>query len=184
MYGWKSRFVAVAMATAATPAMAQLDRRADLVTPQTGHAGPGDVVVDINVTEALPNAFGFADIFGRRRPAGRTVVQYIGIQNGAAYFSRQSVAIRSDETTMSRTPLVVPNTSQSSFSGTFGNRRFNATSTTTDLTVVGPRPHSEQQVGLAPVTLGVKVGGRLSVDGHELKVLRINSDGSIDYAVR
>jgi hypothetical protein len=61
---------------------------------------------------------------------------------------------------------------------------FNATSTTTDLTVVGPRPHSEQQVGLAPVTLGVKVGGRLSVDGHELKVLRINSDESIDYAVR
>jgi len=50
--------------------------------------------------------------------------------------------------------------------------------------VVGPRPHSEQQVGLAPVTLGVKVGGRLSVDGHELKILRINSDGSIDYAVR
>ena len=46
MYSWKSRFVAVAMATAATPAMAQLDTRADLVTPQTGHAGPGDVVVD------------------------------------------------------------------------------------------------------------------------------------------
>ena len=38
--------------------------------------------------------------------------------------------------------------------------------------------------GFALVTLGVKVGGRLSVDGHELKVLRINSDGSIDYAVR
>ena len=46
--------------------------------------------MDINVTEALPKAFGGADLFGRRRPAGRTVVQYLGIQNGMAYFSRQS----------------------------------------------------------------------------------------------
>jgi hypothetical protein len=185
MFSWKARFVAVLMLTAATPAMAQhLDRRADLITPQRGHAGPGDLVVDISVTEALPNVFGFADIFGRRRPAGRTVVQYMGIQDGTAYFSRQSVAIRSDETTMSRTPMVVPNISQSSVSGTFGNRPFNGTSTTTDLTVVGPEPHSEQHVGLAPITLGVKVSGRVSVEGHELQVLRIHSDGSIDYAVR
>jgi hypothetical protein len=59
-----------------TPALSQgLNRRADLISAPSGHADPGDLVMDINVTEALPNVFGAPDIFGRRRPAGRTVVQ-------------------------------------------------------------------------------------------------------------
>src|SRR5262245_53559328 len=66
----------------------RLNRRADLNSPQSGHADPGDLVMDINVTEALPNAFGAPSIFGRRRPAGRTVVQYVGTENGTVYFSR------------------------------------------------------------------------------------------------
>ena len=50
----------------ATPALSQgLNRSADLVSPQSGRADPGDLVMDINVTEALPNAFGGADLFGR-----------------------------------------------------------------------------------------------------------------------
>ena len=81
--GWKFAVVAVLMATVATPALSQgLNRRADLTSPQSGHADPSDLVMDINVTEALPNAFGAPDIFGRRRPAGRTMVQYVGTQNG------------------------------------------------------------------------------------------------------
>jgi hypothetical protein len=162
--GWKFAVVAVLMATVATPALSQgLNRRGDLISPQSGHADPGDLVMDINVTEALPNVFGAPDIFGRRRPAGRTVVQYVGTQNGTVYFSRQSAAISSNETTMTRTPLFIPDSS-----GT---------------TIVGPRPHSESQVGLAPLTIGVKVGGVLHAEGHTLRVLRVNSDGSIDYAV-
>jgi hypothetical protein len=79
------------MATVATPALSQgLNRRADLTSPQSGHADPGDLVMDINVTEALPNAFGAPDLFGRRRPAGRTVVQYVGTQDGTVYFSRKA----------------------------------------------------------------------------------------------
>jgi hypothetical protein len=82
---WKFVFAAILIAT---PALAQgLNKRADLVSPQSGHADPGDLVMDINETEALPNVFGGADIFGRRRPAGRTVVQFLGIENGMAYFS-------------------------------------------------------------------------------------------------
>src|SRR5262249_49573359 len=102
-------------------------------------------------------------IFGRRRPAGRTVVQYVGTENGTVYFSRQSVAINSNETTTTRTPIFIPHAS--------GN------------IIIPPRPHSESQVGLAPVTIGVKVGGVLHAEGHTLRVLRVNSDGSIDYAV-
>jgi hypothetical protein len=162
--GWKFAVVAILMATVATPALSQgLDRRADLNSPQSGHADPGDLVMDLNVTEALPNAFGKPSIFGRRRPAGRTVVQYVGTENGTVYFSRQSVAINSNETTTTRTPIFIPHAS--------GN------------IIIPPRPHSESQVGLAPVTIGVKVGGVLHAEGHTLRVLRVNSDGSIDYAV-
>jgi hypothetical protein len=162
------------VATVATPALAQgLNRSADLVSPQSGHADPGDLVMDINVTEALPNAFGGADLFGRRRPAGRTVVQYLGIENGTVYFSRQSTSISSNETTMTRTPLLIPR-----------GRTFNGTTTASETTIVGPRPHSESQVGLAPLTIGVKVGEGLRAAGHELRVLRVYSDGSIDYAAR
>jgi hypothetical protein len=77
---------------------------------------------------------------------------------------------------MTRTPLLIPRTSQTITNGQIA--------TTTETTIVGPRPHSESQVGLAPLTIGVKVGGVLRVEGHVLSVLRINSDGSIDYAVK
>jgi hypothetical protein len=111
--GWKFAVTAVLIAAVSTPALSQgLSRHAGLVSPQSGHADPGDLVMDINVTEALPNVFGAPDIFGRRRPAGRTVVQFLGIENGMAYFSRQSTAISSNETTMTRTPLLIPRNTQ------------------------------------------------------------------------
>ena len=140
--------------------------------------------MDINVTEALPNAFGTPDILGRRRPAGRTVVQYLGIENGTVYFSRQSTSISSNETTMTRTPLLIPRGSQTIINGQIGTQSFSGTATTSENTIVGPRPHSESQVGLAPLTIGVKVGESLRAAGHELRVLRVYSDGSIDYAAK
>jgi hypothetical protein len=168
----------------ATPALAQgLNKRADLVSPQSGHADPGDLM-DINETEALPNAFGMADIFGRRRPAGRTVVQDLGIENGVAYLSRQSTTISSNETTMTRTTLVIPRNTETTVTGQIGTRTFSGTATTTETTVLGPRPHSESRLGLAPLTIGVKVGESLRAAGHELRVLRIYKDGSIDYAAK
>jgi hypothetical protein len=51
----------VLVATVATPALSQgLNRRANLTSAQSGRADPGDLVMDINVTEALPNVFGAA----------------------------------------------------------------------------------------------------------------------------
>ena len=81
-----------------------------------------------------------------------------------AYFVRQSAAVNSNESTMTRTPLLIPRTSQTVTNG--------QTSTTTEWTLVGPRPHSESQVGLAPVKIGVKVGGMLCAEGHVLRVVR------------
>jgi hypothetical protein len=158
--GWKFAVVAILMATAATPALCQgLNRRADLISSPSGHADPGDLVMEINVTEALPNVFGAPDIFGRRRPAGRLVVQYLRIQNGMAYFNRQSTAISSNETTMTRTPLLIPRNSQTIVNGQMGTQTFTGPATTSGTTIVGPRPHSESQIGLPPLAIGVKAGG-------------------------
>jgi hypothetical protein len=182
---WKCAVVAVLMAIVATPALSQgLNRRADLSTLPSGRADPGDLVMDVKVTEALPNVFGAPDIFGRRRPAGGIVVQYLGIKDGMAYFSRQSTAISSNETTMTRTPLFIPHSSQTIVNGQIGTQTFSGTATTSGDTIVGPRPHSESQIELPPFAIGVKVGGVLRVEGLALRVLRVNNDGSIDYAVR
>ena len=169
----------------ATPALSQgLNRSADLVSPQSGRADPGDLVMDINVTEALPNAFGGADLFGRRRPAGRTVVQYLGIQNGMAYFSRQSTSISSNETTMTRTPLLIPRyfrpslTVRSALRPSAGPARPEKPRSSVPVHIL------KSQVGLAPLTIGVKVGESLRAAGHELRVLRVYKDGSIDYEAR
>src|SRR5437660_12891566 len=110
--------------------------------------------MDINVTEALPNVFGAPDIFGRRRPAGRVVIQYLGIQIGMAYFNRQSTAISSNETTMTRTPLLIPRNSQTIVNGQIGTQTFAGTATTSGTTIVVPRPHSELRIELPPLAIG------------------------------
>jgi hypothetical protein len=99
-----------------------------------------------------------------------------------AYFSRQSTAISSNETTMTRTPLFIPQTSQTTINGQIGTQTFSGNATTSGTTIVGPRPHSESQVELPPFAIGVKAGGTLRAEGLALRVVRINNDGSIDYA--
>ena len=101
-----------------------------------------------------------------------------------AYFSRQSTAISSNETTMTRTPLLIPRSSQTTVTGQIGTQPFSGTATTSGTTLVGPRPHSESQIEFPPFAIGVKAGGVMRAEGLTLRVLRINNDGSIDYAVK
>jgi hypothetical protein len=142
------------VAIVATPALSQgLNRSADLISPQSGRADPGDLVMDINVTEALLNAFGGADIFGRRRPAGRTVVQYLGIENGTIYFSRQSTSISSNETTMTRTPLLIPRGSQTIINGQIGTRTSAGPLRPQKLRLSVPVRILNRRLGLRPLRL-------------------------------
>jgi hypothetical protein len=82
-------------------------------------AGIGDQVLRINRSEDLPNAFGRADLFGRKRDAGFTAVRLVGIENGKPVFERREVEIRSNETTMSRSGVLIGTTSASAHS--YGN---------------------------------------------------------------
>jgi hypothetical protein len=78
-------------------------------------AGIGDQVVRIDRSEDLPNAFGRADLFGRKRDAGFTEVRFVGIEDGKPVFERRDLEIRSNETTMSRSGVRVGTTSASAY---------------------------------------------------------------------
>ena len=68
----------------------------------------GDVLVKVTLRDSLPNAFGGADIFGRKRDRGFVEIRFMGLADkGRAVFRRRTVDIYSNETTMSRSGLRV-----------------------------------------------------------------------------
>lgn len=93
-------------------------------------AGVGDTVMDLKQTESLPNIGGKADIFGRTRDAGRVIVRFVGLEGNQAIFVRQNVVIQSNDTTMSRTPMFLPNYQTSTLTGNVGMIPVSATQTT------------------------------------------------------
>ena len=78
-------------------------------------AGIGDTILNVSKEKNLPNAFGASDIFGRKTPTGKTIVQYLGVRNGSAIFRRHSVDIETGATTMNSTPLVIQNSNDNTF---------------------------------------------------------------------
>jgi hypothetical protein len=63
----------------------------------------GDVMVRVDETEDLPNIFGNADIYGRKRNRGFSEVRFMGLSpSGAAVFRRRDVDILTNEDTMNR----------------------------------------------------------------------------------
>jgi hypothetical protein len=78
------------------------------------YSSVGDVLIKITLKDSLPNAFGGADIFGRKRERGFVEIRFMGLApNGLAVFRRRTVEILTNETTLSpsqslgRSPSVV-----------------------------------------------------------------------------
>jgi hypothetical protein len=70
------------------------------------YASVGDVLVKVTLRESLPNAFGRADVFGRKRDRGFVEIRFMGLSDdGRAIFRRRTVDIYSTETTMTRSGL-------------------------------------------------------------------------------
>jgi hypothetical protein len=68
--------------------------------------GVGDVVYRKELKEALPNAFGGKDIWGRKRTVGLIEVRYLGFADGIAHFARRDTRILTNETTVNRSGAV------------------------------------------------------------------------------
>lgn len=96
-------FVLFSAILSAAPAAAKQSIAINQPEGQQIYVSVGDLLVKANLRESLPNAFGGADLFGRKRDRGFVEIRYIGMTNdGKAIFRRRSVDIYSNETTMTR----------------------------------------------------------------------------------
>lgn len=98
-----------------------VETKTSLVTPagsQIRSAGPGDVIMSFQSRKALPNVVGGADIFGRTTNAGGTTVRFIGTRGSRAVFERTDVTVESNATTMSESPMIIPQSTTTTVQGT------------------------------------------------------------------
>jgi len=145
-------------------------------------AGAGDTVMDLKLTQSLPNVYGKADLFGRTRDAGRVIVRFVGLEGGRAQFVRQDVVIQSNETTLTRAPPIVPAWEISTVNGNVGMVPVSATRNSSGLGWVPPVPSSSYPIEAAEIRLSAPVGGSLLVEGHRIRILQGVEDG-IEYSV-
>jgi len=148
-------------------------------------AGVGDAIIEIETRESLPNIAGKADIFGRTRPTVKIFVTYLGLEQGHAAFERYTIRLQSTATTMNSTPLIIPQTSTTTYSGntsfsgmtsggTFsGSARSSGIATTSAPPIVLPPSGSETQIisnNRIRYYLDLAESRKLIVEGHEILI--------------
>lgn len=153
-------------------------------------AGPGDLVLRLDRERNLENAFGKADVFGRKTKEGFTELRFGGVEpNGEVVLLRKDVQILTNETTMSRTPISTTTGSATSTATGSATRYGNSTqfqgtgSTSFSSTTLAPAkdfhvivPSDTVAVRLAP---GEK---RLPLSGYIIEIIAA-SRNSLEYRV-
>ncbi len=142
-------------------------------------AGVGDVVLRVNKTRDLQNAFGKADLFGRKTNEGFVEVRFAGVEaNGEIVLFRKDVQILTNETTMSRTPFSntvgsSSTTASGSYSGTANGGVINANSKT-NYTATTTAPVSDFHIIAPADTFAIRLpkGTKtVPVEGHVLEII-------------
>jgi len=141
------------------------------------YASAGDVVLKVQRTDNLPNAWGRADLFGRTRDRGFTELRYMGLgPQGMPVFRRRDVEIITNETTMSRTAgISTYQAAGSAFvAGGAGSARYGATGTT----II---PATASVTPLAPDTvefpLDLRQGRTVTVGTNGIEVIEATAAG-------
>ena len=188
----KSVFLAllVLLAFAYLWGCADVQERSHIVGGRTGTpltASVGDTVLRVAREKNLPNIVGKSDIFGRKTPTGVDTVQYLGVKDGRAFFKRRTVDVETGATTMNSTPLVIPNTSTTTHTGSvnvygsggYGFGSYSGTSTTVGPpTVIPAHPPTPVVMDEGSVILSVDLSRKpvqLSVAGKTLTVLQADN---------
>jgi hypothetical protein len=147
-------------------------------------AGIGDVVYKSTSEKSLPNIFGNASIFGRTTPTGTTTITYQGIQDGKAYFVRRSIDIETGATTMNSTPIVIPNSSTTTYSGSIGRTPYSGVSTTQGAPIIlPPNTPQAQYMERSPNTIIVDLRAlpaTFVAEGTTVKILTADG-GTLKY---
>lgn len=177
--------LSIVLTALALAACSPVENRADLSTASVGRqmtAGPGDTVMDFKITKPLPNAFGQADIFGRRTDAGRTVVRFVGAQGQTAIFERSDISVETNATTMNQTPMLVPQTTNTTMRGNVGGTHVSGQATSRSYSYVGPQPVSGYATASTPIGLSVGVGQTVQIQGRSLTVHHVTPT-SVTYSI-
>ena len=152
---------------------------ASQATGVTKVAGPGDLVLRIERERNLENAFGEADIFGRKTKEGFTEVHFAGVESGGeVVFYRKDVQIITNETTMSRTPVATTTGSASTnvagTATTYGNNTQVRGTANTNYSSTTMLPKSDFHVVVPSDTVAIRLAPgekRLVVSGYIIEVL-------------
>lgn len=157
----------VTMMLLAATLSACVDTADSLTVPHRSSAMPGDAVMRVEHTEAMPNAFGGADVLGRKRPTGTTTVLLASTGNGTATFRRQYVQVISGTTTMNVGPRVISTGKKAS-----------------DVIVL-PSSAPKDRIGAIQETTFTlntsSAGNSITIDGHKLVLLSVNGN-QISYS--
>jgi hypothetical protein len=161
-------------------------------TPLT--ASVGYTVLQVSRERNLPNIEDKSDIFGRTTPAGLETLQYLGVRVGKALFKRRTVNVETGATTMNSTPLIIPNTSTTTHSGSvnaygsggWATGTYSGTSTTVGTpTVIPAHPPEPMVMDEGSLVLSVdssKKPAQLSVADQKITILQADNT-SLCYAL-
>jgi len=149
-------------------------------------ASVGDVVLHVNVSDNLPNAFGRADLFGRRRDRGFSELRYLGLApDGRAVFQRRDIDIATNETVFSRMPnsSFVGAQGQAGFTGnrfgSQGNAGWIASGSS-----IAPTPADIQLVPSGgQFAIDLSQGRRVTIQGRAIDIVEATGAG-IRFVVR
>lgn len=153
-------------------------------------AGPGDILVRVDRERNLENAFGKADIFGRKTKEGFTELRFGGVEaNGEIVLLRKDVQIITNETTMSRTPISTTTgqatTSVAGNATTYGNNTRVQGTGTTNYTSTTLSPTSDSHVVVPSDTVAVRIGPnekRVPIAGYVVEIVGA-SRNALEYRI-
>lgn len=152
--------------------------------------GVGDVVLRVNKQRNLENAFGKADVFGRKTNEGFSELRFAGVEkSGEVVLYRKDVHIITNETTMSRTPISITSGSANTNvagnyygSGDYGNVNANARTNYSSTTLM---PASDFHIVVPAETIPIRLSpgeSKVPMEGYVVEVIKA-TPSSLEYKI-
>lgn len=152
--------------------------------------GVGDVVLHVNKQRNLENAFGKADLFGRKTNEGFSELRFAGVEkSGEVVLYRKDVHIITNETTMSRTPISTTSGSANTNvtgnhygRGGYGNVNANARTNYASTTLV---PASDFHIVVPAEAIPIRLSpeeSRVPMEGYVVEIIKA-TPSSIEYKI-
>ncbi len=187
----KQQIISLLTATLIT-GCATIDHTANTEQPigQPTIVGVGDVVLRVNKQRNLENAFGKADIFGRKTNEGFSELRFAGVEkSGEIVLYRKDIRIITNETTMSRTPISTTTGSANTNvagsyygNGNYGNVNANARTNYSSTTLM---PASDFHIVVPAETIPIRLSSgetKVPMEGYVVEIIKA-TPSSLEYKI-